>query len=183
MEDFLIPIALGLDAFGVALGLGFDKTCKRINKIIFCISAAIFQALFVFIGAFGGNLFNSYIVTMPKLIGGIVLLIVGAMMLYEALSKKSEDTKIKDSSKAGFYILLGICVSIDALIIGFTIYSDLYFMEMLSKTFIVGLVTFILCVAAIYSCRFLKKVEIINKYADLLAGIILIIFALKMIFY
>lgn len=91
MEILLIPIALALDAFGVALSLGFSNKYKFKQLMLFCLSFGFFQFLFSFMGGVCGELVNSYILAIPKLFGGIVILIVGILMFKEAMSHCDED--------------------------------------------------------------------------------------------
>ena len=45
----------------------------------------------------------------------------------------------------------------------------------------IGLVALILCIIAFLIAKYLRKINIISRYADYVGGIILIIFGLKMI--
>ena len=86
MAVLLIPIALALDAFGVSLSLGFSNKYRFKQLMMFCLSFGFFQFLFSFFGGIFGDLVNSYILAIPKVVGGIVILIVGIMMFKEAFS-------------------------------------------------------------------------------------------------
>lgn len=180
MTVLLIPIALALDAFGVSLSLGFSSKYRFKQLISFCISFGFFQFLFSLLGGICGDIVNSYILTVPKVFGGIVILIIGIMMLKEAFSEKEE--KVERNIFNNLYITLGISVSIDALVVGFTAYNLHNFKLILLNTLLVGVVTLLLCIFAIFLSMHLKKVNFISKYADFLGGIILIIFGIKMIF-
>ena len=178
MSVLLIPLALALDAFGVSLSLGFSNKYKFRQLMIFCMSFSIFQFLFSFFGGILGDFVNSYILNVPKIFGGIIILVVGLMMLKESFSHEDE---INNEISKNLYLTLGISVSVDALVIGFTAYNFYDFKLILLNTILVGLVTLILCISAVLLSMILKKVTFISKYADFLGGIILIIFGLKMI--
>lgn len=186
MGILLIPIALALDAFGVALSLGFSNRYKLKQLLFFCLSFGFFQFLFSFIGGVFGDLVNSYILSIPKVFGGIVILLVGLFMFKEAFSKDDEDDE--ECSKGNkflnnLYITLGISVSIDALVVGFTAYNLHNLNLIFLNTLLVGLVTLILSMLSIFLSMRLKKVGFITKYADFLGGALLILFGLKMIFF
>lgn len=183
MGILLIPIALSLDAFGVLLSLGLSNKYKFKQLIIFCISFGFFQFLFSFIGGIFGEFVNSYILAIPKIFGGIVILFVGFMMLKSAFSKE-DDRKDEVSSRFlnNLYITLGISVSIDALVVGFTVYNSYNFKLIILNTLLVGVVTLIVCILSMFLSSYLKNISFISKYADFLGGIILILFGLKMIF-
>lgn len=174
-----IAIALSLDAFGVAICIGLNNQVTRNHKFLFASSFAFFQFLFSLIGGYIGLLFNTYIASVPQLIGGIVIALVGVLMIKEGFENKGECPLIKPS----MYFILGMSVSIDAMVIGFTALSSINSsIVMISDTVVIGLVTLIMSLIAFFLTRYLKKVDVIGKYADYLGGIILILFGIKMIF-
>lgn len=176
---FLIALALALDAFGVALSLGLSPELKGKNKIMLCASFGFFQFALSFLGAYLGYLFNTYILMIPKLVGGIVIIIVGVMMLKEGM-EKNNDKIILDKK---MYVILGISVSIDAAVVGFTAFNNINNIQvLLLTTLFIGIVTTIICAFAFIMSSYLRKINIFSKYADYIAGIILILFGLKMIF-
>lgn len=176
---FMIALALALDAFGVTLSLGLNPSLKSKNKLIFCMSFGFFQFALSFLGAYLGYLFNTYILVVPKLIGGIIIIIVGLMMLKEGF-QNSEDRVILSKK---MYIILGISVSIDAAVVGFTILNNLKNLQVLFlSTLFIGVITLIICFIAFLMAGYLRKISIFSKYADYVAGLILILFGLKMIF-
>ena len=177
---FLIALALSLDAFGVAISIGLCNCMARKHKIKFCFSFGFFQFLFSLIGAYIGLLFNTYVASVPQLIGGMIISIVGVFMIKEGFEKKS-DTLLLDPK---MYIVLGASVSIDALVVGFTVFSNiLNYTEILSQTLFIGFVTGVLSCAAFIISRYLRKIDVITKYSDFVGGIILILFGLKMMFF
>jgi len=81
-------------------------------------------------------------------------------------------------------IILGISVSIDAMVIGFTVIDKLKSnLQLLEYTLIIGLVTLLMSSFAFFIAKYLKKIEFVGKYADYIGGIILIIFGVKMMFF
>jgi putative Mn2+ efflux pump MntP len=78
-------------------------------------------------------------------------------------------------------LILGVSVSIDALVVGITaLFSrgDYIF----SDGLLIGGITLVLVTIAFILSRHLQKMTFIAKYSDYLGGIILILFALKMMF-
>lgn len=177
---FIIGIALAMDAFGVSLGVGLNPILKKRNKIKFIVSFAFFQFLFTFLGGISGHLFDVYITSIPSIAGGIVMSVVGIVMIIDGLKEKESDLLIKDST----CIILGISVSIDALVIGFTTFCKLSsIIILLVNSILIGLITLFLCTLAFFFCRYIKKINFISKYANFLGGIALIIFGIKVIFF
>lgn len=176
----VIAVALSLDAFGVALSIGLDNRLRLKNKFVFALSFGFFQFLFSLIGSYTGFLFNKYIVTVPNIAGGIVIALVGSYMIKEGASEKDECLFLNPR----MYIILGISVSIDAVVIGFTVLNRISgSLLIFSYTVYIGIVTFIFSVVGFFIARYLKRIQLVEKYADYLGGIILIIFGIKMIFF
>lgn len=175
----IIGIALAMDAFGVSVGVGLNPILKRKNKIKFILSFAFFQFLFTLLGGVSGHLFDIYITSIPSIVGGIVMCMVGIVMIIDGLKEKESDILIKDST----CIILGISVSIDALVIGFTTfckYSNI--LSLCINSILIGLITLFLSTVAFFICRYIQKLRFISQYADFLGGIALILFGLKVIF-
>jgi manganese efflux pump family protein len=175
----LIALALSLDAFGVALSIGLNRKVRFRNKSIFTLSFGFFQFLFSLTGALAGFLFNTYIASMPGIIGGIIIILVGCLMIREGLDER--DACLLFTPK--MYIVIGISVSIDALVVGFTALSDIHSLILAIRyTVIIGMVTLLITSGAFIISKFLNRIALISRYADYIGGIILIIFGLKMIF-
>lgn len=177
---FVIAIALSLDAFGVALCVGLSEGLNMNKKEKYAMSFGFFQFLFSIIGAYAGFLFEKYIATMPTVVGGALIAVVGVLMIKEGFEKSQECAYLKP----GITFILGVSVSIDALVIGFTALSDLGSNALIAKyTLFIGLVTFIMANIALVLGKYLKKIQMVGKYADFIGGIILVLFGMKMMFF
>ena len=175
---FTIALALSLDAFGVALCIGLNNHARFRNKIWFIISFGLFQFLFSYIGAYAGFLFNTYIAAMPSIIGGIIIAFVGVLMIIEGFENEGKCPLLKTK----MYFILGASVSIDAMVVGFTVLNNITSVVLFYNTLFIGGVTLVMSAIAFIISRYLKKIEIVARYADYIGGIILIIFGLKMMF-
>ena len=181
-DIIIVGIALAMDAVGVTISIGVNPKVRRGNKIAFIMSFAIFQFLFFFLGGIGGHLFEKYITTIPNIVGGIAIAIVGIMMIKEGFEKEETDESLL--LKKGMIIILGVSVSIDAFVVGFTGFNYISnIIRVIADCSIVGFITFTLCTIAFYLCKYIRKIDFISKYADFLGGITLIIFSIKMIFF
>lgn len=177
---FFIALALSLDAFGVMLCIGLNKRLPIRNKFLFILSFGFFQFLFSYLGAYAGLFFNVYIVAVPKIVGGVIIALVGLLMVKEGMEK--DDCKVLNDRK--MYYILGISVSIDAAVIGFTVLNNISnHMNTFLQTIFIGLITLIMCTLSLLISKYLRKIDLIAKYADYLGGVILIIFGIKMIFF
>ena len=175
----VIALALSLDAFGIAICIGLNDGVKLKNKFEFIASFGFFQFLFSILGAYAGILFNTYITSVPNIIGGGVISLVGVLMIKEGFQNKGKCPLINSK----MCIILGISVSIDAMVIGFTVLENIRGLQLVQSTLIIGLVTLIMSSFAFFIAKYLKKIQIVGKYADYIGGVILIIFGVKMMFF
>jgi len=176
----IIALALSLDAFGIAICIGLNDGVKLKNKLEFILSFGFFQFLFSILGAYAGILFNIYVTSVPNIIGGTIISLVGLLMIKEGFENKGKCPLINPK----MCIILGISVSIDALVIGFTVLNKVpNNLQLFQYTLIIGLVTLIMSTFAFFIAKYLKTIEFVGKYADYIGGIILIIFGIKMMFF
>ncbi|WP_425447792.1 manganese efflux pump MntP family protein [Dethiothermospora halolimnae] len=175
-----ISIALGLDAFGVALSLGLDRKITKKIAFLVIILFSFFQFFFVFLGGIAGDLFNRYIFSVPSLVGGIIIFIVGILMIREGLSNNEKLPKLHIL----VLLVLAISVSIDALVVGFSTFNIFRIKKILfENSIVVGIITALLTTLSFILCKKIRKYKFVKEYADILGGVILIIFGLKMIFF
>ena len=181
-DVIIVGIALAMDAVGVTVSIGVNPKVMRKSKIAFIMSFAIFQFLFFLLGGIGGHLFEKYITTIPNIVGGVAIAIVGILMIKEGFEDNEDNETLL--LKREMVIILGISVSIDAFVVGFTGFNYISSaLKMIGDCSIVGLITLILCSFTFYLCRYIRKIGFIAKYASFFGGVTLIIFAIKMIFF
>lgn len=179
-ELLLIALAVSLDAFGVAIAIGINDKATVVNKLCFAFSFGFFQFLCSFLGGVGGKFFTENVASVPSVVGGIVIAIVGILMIKEGMEEK-EDNLILSIK---MYFVLGISVSIDAIVVGFIAFSAIGSTVTLGlATAIVGIVTMIMSLLAFIMAKFLGRINVVGKYGDYIGGIILILFGIKMIFF
>ena len=176
----IISLALSLDAFGVALSIGLNRSIRAKHKIIFSLSFGFFQFLLAFIGAFLGVWFTKYITVLPNVIGGIIVSLIGLLMVKEGMEEKEECILFKPR----MYIVLGVSVSIDALVVGFSAFNNSNNnVDILLCTLFIGAVSFFMTGLSFIISKYLNKIAIISRYADYIGGMILILFGIRMMFF
>ncbi len=179
-EVIIIGIALAMDAFGVTLGVGVSRNLKSIEKQKYIISFGFFQFFLAFIGGLSGCLFCNHIFPISTTIGGLVIAIIGILMIIDGIKNSYESIL----NKKAMIIILGISVSVDAMVIGFTIFNDIKRIFILFVyTILIGLITLLICNIGLLVCKYISRINFVQKYASLFGGFALILFSIKMIFF
>ena len=177
VEILLIGIGLSMDAFSVSICKGL--TTKRFSwkmALICGLWFGFFQALMPMIGYFLGAQFEQFITSVDHWIAFGLLFLIGANMIREALSKKTEN--VSDAG-LGFktMLLLAIATSIDALAVGIS-FACIQ-VKIWSSVLIIGVTTFLFSILGVkignvFGSRF-------EKSAGIIGGIILILIGLKIL--
>lgn len=179
MKIFLIAIALSLDASGVSMGIACGTKLNIRNSISLIISFGFFQFFLALLGGLLGDFINTQIIKISDVMSGFIILIIGIILFREGFKKEEECIYRRLDILS--VILLGISVSIDALGVGFSVFYQEMIFNMLYKSIIIGLVASLFTLLSLVIIRYLKKIIIIERYADFIAGVILIIFGINMI--
>ena len=151
LNAVLFGVGLAMDAFSVSMANGLNEPDMNKNKMCSVAGVfAVFQILMPLIGWICVHTIASFFESFQKFIPWIALLLlgyIGGKMLIEGIKNKQEG---KEASAVGFGALLvqGVATSIDALSVGFTI-SSFTFVEALIEAVIIGIVTFIICIAGL----------------------------------
>ena len=176
---FITAVGLSMDAFAVAVckGLAVKKTGLK-EMALAGLWFGGFQALMPAIGYLFGSTLKAYVEKYDHWIAFILLGIIGANMIKEALSKEDCEDCSSGSMKAKEMFTLAVATSIDALIVGVG-YAFLPDVNIVAAVAFIGVITFILSAAGIkigniFGLRFKKKAEIAG-------GIILILMGLKIL--
>ena len=173
---FITAVGLSMDAFAVSIckGLAMKKHSWK-KAIIIGLWFGGFQALMPVIGYFLGSSFESYVNFIDHWIAFVLLSLIGASMIKEALSAAEES--VNDSVDAKTMFLLAIATSIDALAVGVT-YAFLQVQIVPAVTFI-GVITLILSIVGVkignvFGTKYKAKAEITG-------GVILILMGIKIL--
>jgi putative Mn2+ efflux pump MntP len=175
---FILAVGLSMDAFAVSVCKGL-----AMKKITFKECAIVglwfggFQALMPTIGYLLGSRFVKYIEDVDHWIAFVLLCLIGANMIREALSKNEEAADASLGIRNMF--MMAVATSIDALAVGVT------FAFLLDNTTIIPAVTFIGCTTFVLSAVGVKVGNIFGtKYkskAEFVGGVILIVLGCKIL--
>ncbi len=178
IEVIILAIALSMDAFAVAIGLG-AKHLKNNGRIAFIVALyfGLFQGIMPLLGYLGGKGLLGWIEGYAKWIAFVLLFFIGGKMLYEAFNEKVEENINEVTNKV--LLTLAIATSIDALAAGFSL-NLLKFNPFISCG-IIALTTFLFSFSGVhFGAKFGTKFE---SKAEAFGGVILILIALKMIIF
>ena len=118
IEIALIGVGLAMDAFAVSICKGLAMRRMNYKKaIIIAAFFGVFQALMPALGYVLGTTFANKIAAIDHWIAFILLALIGANMIKEALSSDDDECQ-DDSLRLGDLIMLSIATSIYALAVG-----------------------------------------------------------------
>lgn len=173
---FVTAVGLSMDAFAVSVCKGLAMKKLSVKKaFIIGLWFGGFQALMPTLGYLLGTRFEKYVTAIDHWIAFFLLVLIGANMIKEALSK--EEDSANDSVDIKTMFLLAVATSIDALAVGVT-YAFLQVQIVPAVTFI-GVITFCLSVAGVkignvFGLKYKSKAEITG-------GVILIVMGTKIL--
>lgn len=167
IDDFIIAIALAMDALTVSISGGAALNKTTLKKALFVASYfGFFQFFMPILGWYGGMFFNKIIDSYDHWIAFGLLIIIGGKMILEFFWG-AEEKEFSLNHKLLF--ILSIATSIDALGVGLS-YAFLN-KAIMTPSIIIGIVTFIFSTIGVYLGKSLKKV--LKNKAEFVGGIIL----------
>ena len=175
-ELFVIALGLSMDAFAVAICKGLSmKRMSWKNAVITGLYFGGFQAGMPLIGYFLGTSFRDMITSIDHWIAFILLGLIGAGMIKEALGEEEEGQN--DCFDVKTMVPLAVATSIDALAIGVT-FAFLN-VNIVPAVSLIGVTTFLFGIIGVkignvYGLKFKAK-------AELAGGIILILMGFKIL--
>ena len=176
LELFILAVGLSMDAFAVSVckGLAMPKITLRRTFIVGAWFGG-FQALMPAVGYVLGVQFRDKITAVDHWIAFLLLGVIGANMIKEALSGECENES--DSLDVRTMFLLAVATSIDALAVGIT-FAFLK-VHIIAAVSFIGMTTFAISAAGVkignvFGTKYKSK-------AELAGGIILILLELKIL--
>ena len=177
IEIALIGVGLAMDAFAVSICKGLAVRRMNYKKaIIIAAFFGVFQALMPALGYVLGTTFANKIAAIDHWIAFILLALIGANMIKEALSSDDDECQ-DDSLRLGDLIMLSIATSIDALAVGITF--AFFNVSLLLSVSMIGIITFIICVIGVKVGNVFG--EKYKSKAELAGGLILIVMGAKIL--
>ena len=175
-ELFIIAVGLSMDACAVSICKGLSVQKVTFNHAATCGGYfGAFQALMPVIGFVLGVQFRSLITGIDHWIALILLGLIGANMIREALSGEEEEVNCSFCFRA--MLPLAIATSIDALAVGVTFAAMDIGSKIVFAVLFIGVVTFLLSaigvkIGNLFGMKFKSK-------AELFGGVVLVLMGLK----
>lgn len=177
LELFIIAVGLSMDAFAVAVCKGLSvKDLKPKHMLIVGLYFGAFQGLMPLGGYFLGKQFEAYITKFDHWIAFVLLAIIGANMIREAVGGEAEECC--DSFGVKAMVPMAVATSIDALAVGVT-FGFMPDVNIWFAVAFIGIITFTLSaigvkIGNVFGAKFKSK-------AELAGGIILILMGIKIL--
>lgn len=173
-ELAVLAVGLSMDAFAVSVCKGL--ALKKVSLRHMCIVGAWFggfQALMPSLGYLLGSRFEQYITAIDHWIAFVLLVLIGANMIREALSKE-EAEEANASLAFKTMLLMAVATSIDALAVGITF--AFLSVHIVPAALTIGATTFLLSAAgvkvgSVFGLRYKKRAEIAGGVILCLLGI------------
>ncbi len=193
IELLFLAIALAMDAFAVSIGLGakqantpFSSSAKAKSMLLrLALMAALYfgiaQGVMPLIGYLLGSALLGWLASAAPWIGCIILVVLGAKMLYEAISGEEEEEELgsDNNTKIDHKLMttMAIATSIDAMAAGFTL--NLLAVNAWTACLIIALVTAVFSFGGVYLGR--QSGTWLEDKAEILGGVVLIAIGIKMV--
>ena len=170
ITSIFLGIGLAMDACAVSMANGLKEPKMRISKTLFiAFMFGLFQGAMPLIGYLVGSQVLTKIEWIIPWAALGILGFLGGKMIYDGI--KGEDEADDKSLTLKVILIQAFATSIDALSVGFTI-SDYKLSEALVCVGLVALITFAICVGAVFIGK--KFGTKLGNKAILIGGIILI---------
>lgn len=173
-ELFIIAVGLSMDAFAVSVCKGLSvKTLKLKHALICGAYFGAFQALMPALGFLLGSTFESLITSIDHWIAFVLLGLIGANMIREALG--SEEEELDDSFTFRAMLPLAVATSIDALAVGVSFACLNIGSGIFAAVLFIGIITFSLSavgvkIGHVFGTRFKAKAEFAGGAILMLMG-------------
>ena len=181
-----------MDAFAVSIGLGAKQSSNayassaRAKTMLLRLAVmaglyfGIAQGIMPLIGYLLGSALLGWLASAAPWIGCIILVGLGAKMLYEAISgEEEEELGSEDNTKIDHKLMttMAIATSIDAMAAGFTL--NLLAVNAWIACFIIAVVTALFSFGGVYLGR--QSGTWLEDKAEILGGVVLIAIGIKMV--
>ena len=176
LHILLIAVGLAMDALAVSIAEGIAlRKVTGTHTLRVSLHFGAFQGAMPIVGWLAGTSLRSFIGAFDHWVAFILLSFIGGKMIVESFS--IED--IRPLVRFRMLIALALVTSIDALAAGLS-FSSLD-APILLPAAAIGVITFILSYIGVYLGARLSRVERLERYANLLGGVVLILIGVRIL--
>ena len=173
----LIAVGLSMDAVAVAVSYGITRKSMNFSDATWMASwFGGFQAVMPLLGWLAGSTFKNLITGIDHWIAFVLLVFIGARMIFEALFGKERNIPVI-SLDIGTLLLLSVATSIDALVVGLSL--SLIDIPIVTPVIIIGCVTFFLSHLGVLIGK--KLGRLFARKVGIVGGLILIAIGVKIL--
>lgn len=172
-DMIFLGFSLGIDAFFVALSMGFASQNNKKEILLFCVFAGLFQFIMPVIGYFVTYFFSTQYIDFIQQIDHFLVLIVFSYLAYKLYSEDFQNDVLSLSFLK--LVLLSVATSIDALGAGLMIFSLDY--NIFISAFIILIITFFMCFCSFLFFGIFSKIN--SKYLKIIGVVLLFFLGLK----
>lgn len=179
---FLIAIGLGMDAFSVAVGTGFNARRVDPGQLLrLSTGFGLFQFIMPMLGWTAGRTIADLISRYDHWVAFGLLAGVGAKMILDSVRANNDDmgnqSDSPDPTKGFSLLVLSVATSIDAFAVGLSF--ALLDISVMTASIIIGIVAFAMTAGGIFLGAHAGKK--LGKKAGILGGLILIAIGLRIL--
>ena len=177
-ELFLVSVGLSMDAFAISICKGMSIRAQRLkNSLVIALFFGGFQSIMPILGYFLGQNLGRFLM-FNKIIAFVLLLFVGAKMLFDSIKKEDSVCDV-DIVKLALkeIVLLAVATSIDAFTVGVSL--ALLDTDIIFSAGIIGIITFVICFAGAMIGNGFNR--IFKEKSEIFGAIILILIAIKIV--
>lgn len=169
-------LGLAMDAVAVAIASGLSvKVLKWQDALRMALFFGFFQALMPLGGYFVGAFFTSALAAYDHWIAFVLLSALGVKMILE--SRNAAEEKVASPFRNNKLLVLSIATSLDAFAVGISF--SLLEINLTETVTVIGVVTFLLCLPAVwFGARLGKSMA---KRAEVFGGVVLILIGSKIL--
>ncbi len=170
---FIMAMALGMDAFSIALGMGM-LGLRLIHMFRIGLVVGLFHVLMPMGGIVVGKFLSLHFDFIATLLGGIVLFLIGLHMVVSSFGGKTKSIR-----PFGWgLVLFALSVSLDSFSVGLSL--GMLGAKTIITVMMLGAISMVLSwIGLLIGARFQR---FIGSYGELLGGFILIGFGMKLFF-
>ncbi len=188
LSIFLVSVALGIDAFSVAVSIGLSGV-KRRDMLIVSGIVTIFHILMPLLGLSIGNYLGKVAGPIAGTVGALVLISIGLNTIWGSLKDLGfvrTNGGQKHPAKGGVInianpvslVVMAISVSLDALTVGFGLGAVK--VDLLLTVVTMGVVAGAMTILGVFFGQRLNRT--FGEKAEIIGGLILVIIGLKLLF-